>query len=566
MTTSSAVRRWFARPQSGQADRDEEARVLWMISWGMVALIAAYSVTEIVFEPASTLRRVITLLGITTIVGVVHEMNRRGHIRQASWTLVVLLIAFLTQRAWITGGLHSPISEVYALFVMLAGVLLGPRGAAIAAVMAVAGGIVLLVAESTGTITGITAFQAPGGLLMFLTMVAAITVLLQQMVARTLRANLQVAQSEIAERKRTQLERDRLVHNLGERVKELRLLHATARSMQQAWPSTDELLRHLVQMMPAAWQHAECTAARITLGDVVVTTAGWRETEWMQSTTFVASGRAGRIEVVYTEPRPPEDEGPFVKEERALIESIAEMLVAHLESVRSRQELEELVREAERLRDDLTHMIVHDMRSPLTALLMQLSLLRMDVSGDTALAVDEASAAARQLNDLANTLLDVSKLEAGKMPIRKVPTDLVQIANEVRGRLGAIEREREIIVIASGPVIANCDAGLVRRVLDNLVSNGIKHSPSRGKLSIEVRSLPGKVRVTVQDEGDGIPPEARQRIFEKFGSVAVRRDWEYHSVGLGLAFCKLAVEAHGGTIGVEDAKPRGSIFAFQLPA
>ena len=63
-----------------------------------------------------------------------------------------------------------------------------------------------------------------------------------------------------------------------------------------------------------------------------------------------------------------------------------------------------------------------------------------------------------------------------------------------------------------------------------------------------------------------VPVEARQRIFEKFGAVAVRKDSAYHSVGLGLAFCKLAVEAHGGTIGVEDAVPHGSIFAFELPA
>jgi K+-sensing histidine kinase KdpD len=106
---------------------------------------------------------------------------------------------------------------------------------------------------------------------------------------------------------------------------------------------------------------------------------------------------------------------------------------------------------------------------------------------------------------------------------------------------------------------------LVRRVLENLVSNGIKHTPQGSALAIEVTSRPGRVRVAVRDEGEGVPIEARQRIFEKFGSVAVRKDSTYHSVGLGLAFCKLAIEAHGGTIGVEHATPRGSIFAFELP-
>jgi signal transduction histidine kinase len=180
--------------------------------------------------------------------------------------------------------------------------------------------------------------------------------------------------------------------------------------------------------------------------------------------------------------------------------------------------------------------------------------------------VDDATSAVRRLSGMANTLLDVGRLEEGKMPIKKSPVDLAKMAGEVRATLGAIEAERVIDVVSAGPAIATCDAELVRRVLENLVSNGIKHTPQGGRLSIEVKPLEGRVRIAVQDEGAGVPVEARQRIFEKFGSVAVRKDRSYHSVGLGLAFCKLAIEAHGGTIGVEDAVPHGSIFAFELPA
>lgn len=250
------------------------------------------------------------------------------------------------------------------------------------------------------------------------------------------------------------------------------------------------------------------------------------------------------------------------------LEEVLARVTSHLALRKARRDLERTVqqlRETEQLRDDLTHMIVHDLRSPLTSLLMQLSLVRMDVEGEIANSVDEASASAQRLSDLASTLLDVSRLEEGKMPINRAPTDLVKLAGEVRAGLEKMESDRVIDLIAPGPVIASCDVGLIRRVLENLVSNGIKHSPTGGKLSIQVKSLPGRTRVAVQDEGQGVPMEARQRIFQKFGAAAVRKDRAYHSVGLGLAFCKLAVEAHGGTIGVEDATPHGSVFAFELP-
>jgi signal transduction histidine kinase len=251
------------------------------------------------------------------------------------------------------------------------------------------------------------------------------------------------------------------------------------------------------------------------------------------------------------------------------LEEVLARVTTHLALRQARRDLERTIqrlRELEQQRDDLTHMIVHDMRSPLTGLIAQLSLLRLDLEGEMAETVDAAMDSARRLSGMATTLLDVSRLEEGKMPIQKSPVDLAKIVGEVRSTLGAIEADRVIDVVPSGPVIASCDAGLVRRVIENLVSNGIKHTPQGGRLTIEVKPLQGRVRVAVQDEGEGVPEEIRGRIFEKFGAVAVRKDRAYHSVGLGLAFCKLAVEAHGGTIGVEDAVPHGSIFAFELPA
>jgi signal transduction histidine kinase len=251
------------------------------------------------------------------------------------------------------------------------------------------------------------------------------------------------------------------------------------------------------------------------------------------------------------------------------LEEVLARVASQLALRQARRDLERTIQklgELEQLRDDLVGMIVHDMRSPLTVLITQLQLLRMDLSGETGQSVDDALRGARQLSDLANALLDVRRMEEGKMPLKRTRVDLGKVAADVRAALAQLEPDRVIELNVAGTVVASCDEGLVRRVIENLVSNGIKHTPDGAALRIEVTSANGRVRVAVHDRGPGVPPAARERIFEKFGAVAVRHDRSYHSVGLGLAFCKLAVEAHGGAIGVQDGTPKGSVFAFELPA
>ena len=128
------------------------------------------------------------------------------------------------------------------------------------------------------------------------------------------------------------------------------------------------------------------------------------------------------------------------------------------------------------------------------------------------------------------------------------------------------ERGRAIELKIDAPVFATCDGSLIRRVLENLVSNAIKHAPSSSCVQIVATSTAQRVRVEVCDEGRGVPLEARERIFDKFESAAVRKESEYHSAGLGLAFCKLVIEAHQGKIGVDAREPQGSCFWFELPS
>lgn len=144
----------------------------------------------------------------------------------------------------------------------------------------------------------------------------------------------------ITERKRAEAERTRLTHELRERVKELTLVHQTARLLQSDRLLGKELLSELVVLMPRAWQYPEICEARIRYAGVSVQTPGFRETEWRQSATFtVSDGSVGQLDVVYLAERPAADEGPFSAEERSVLQSLAEMLCVHVERVNAQAEL-----------------------------------------------------------------------------------------------------------------------------------------------------------------------------------------------------------------------------------
>src|SRR5262249_19245189 len=153
---------------------------------------------------------------------------------------------------------------------------------------------------------------------------------------------------------------------------------------------------------------SECCEARIVYGSSEVTTSGWRDAPWAQTATFSTSEGLGRIEVVYTELRPPAAEGPFLAEERTLLESLARILGRHLDLRSYRRGLEALVarrtvelRALERLRDDLVHMVVHDMRSPLMVLTMRLEQLKAHVPAGQKDNVDGALRSALALTRMA---------------------------------------------------------------------------------------------------------------------------------------------------------------------
>ena len=227
-----------------------------------------------------------------------------------------------------------------------------------------------------------------------------------------------------------------------------------------------------------------------------------------------------------------------------------------------------LLRQAQRAAsDDLIQMFVHDMRSPLTVIMARLTMLRDEAADDseTASHADGALGDAMRLNRLANTLLDIHRLDAGRMPLKREATDIAKLARSVVRAMQVMEPGRQLEVRAPVAMTWYCDPELIRRVIENLVSNAMKHSPSRGRIWVDVEQTPDWMRIAVQDEGSGIPLEARARVFERYSATRATTPEGRHSVGLGLAFCQLAVGAHGGTLRIESAEPQGSIFVVELP-
>lgn len=227
-----------------------------------------------------------------------------------------------------------------------------------------------------------------------------------------------------------------------------------------------------------------------------------------------------------------------------------------------------LFRQAEAIAtEDLVNMFVHDMRSPLTVVMARLTLLRSAVSDDHEAAEDAEAAMTEvvRLNQMANNLLDITRLASTSLSLRRVPVDVAALAATVARALGALDPARHIDVRATEPIMCDCDADLLRRVIENLLSNAIKHTEPEGHIVVEVGNAAACVRIAVTDDGPGVPERDRERIFERYSARGMRARNGHHSVGLGLAFCKLAAAAHGGRVWVEDAEPRGSRFVVEVP-
>ena len=268
---------------------------------------------------------------------------------------------------------------------------------------------------------------------------------------------------------------------------------------------------------------------------------------------------------------------------------------ARIEVMRQRDQVEvalQKLRKLEQQRDDLVHMIVHDLRGPLTGMMGYLDLLAEEKANtpDFAKYLLAAQKSTKALCDIVSALLDISRLETGLMPLQRTASDVGQLTQLALERLGLLTQGRRILIrlpahpalvygnpahtgqlgesrqhIPEDLIMAHCDPTITQRILQNLLDNALKFTPSEGCIQITIVPEESCVCLSIADTGPGIAAEYHEKVFQKFCQVETRTIGSRRSTGLGLAFCKLAAEAQDGSIQLESELGHGATFHLRLP-
>lgn len=230
------------------------------------------------------------------------------------------------------------------------------------------------------------------------------------------------------------------------------------------------------------------------------------------------------------------------------------------------------LRELEKVRDDLLKMIVHDLKTPLTSVLATLELL---LDGDFGAlsemqqhVIADAEGKSEELLRLIEDLLEIARLEEAVLPLSLEPIAPAAFLAEVVHEWGVRfqqERATASVDVGDDAGLFHGDKALLKRVFANLIQNALSHSPHAVHLRLNARRDPGGILFTVADNGPGIPPEYHELIFRKFEQVRAPQAPRVRSSGLGLAFCRLVVDRHGGRIWVQSTEGAGSAFHILLP-
>jgi len=220
-----------------------------------------------------------------------------------------------------------------------------------------------------------------------------------------------------------------------------------------------------------------------------------------------------------------------------------------------------------RFRDDAAAMIVHDLKNPLSVIVANYDYILdgFEGSADCLEALQASQIAGRRMIRLLANLVDVARLEKGTLDVRASEITLSQLLESVAEQRRVLARSLKIaIILASCPEItAEVDADLVTRTVENIFDNALRYTPSGGSIEIDLREVGPDVEIRIGNSGCAIPVGARSRIFEKYGQVS--SDIGRMNLGLGLYFCRLAIEAQGGGIWVEESEQLPTVFGIRLP-
>ena len=231
-------------------------------------------------------------------------------------------------------------------------------------------------------------------------------------------------------------------------------------------------------------------------------------------------------------------------------------------------------RTLEQVRKDMTHTMVHDLRNPLTGIVAALDMVLSGHLGELSPpqrdVLQIALSSSERMMNLVNAILDVDRLESGRMPVTLVAVDAADLVREAVQVQAALAQNKQIRLecdLPRGLPLVQVDLNLIQRVLENLIGNALKFTPEGGCVRVAARLAQAPpeaagVLISISDTGPGIPLEIQSQLFQKF----VTGGQQEHGSGLGLAFCKLAIEAHRQHIWVDGSAGKGTTFTFSLAA
>ena len=356
---------------------------------------------------------------------------------------------------------------------------------------------------------------------------------------------------------------------LIERVKELTCLYGMAQISSQPDMALEEIIQGIVELLPPAWQYPEIAFARIILDGVSYTTQGFRDCSQKQTVEIVVGSISrGVVELVYVKDKPDLDEGPFLKEERNLINAVAKQVALVIE--RKQAEKEQLKLHNQLLHADrlatigmLAAGVAHELNEPLGNILgfAQLAKKCPGIPDSVEHDIGKIETASLHAREIIQKLL----VFARQAPPHKTFVNLNQIVQdglyffEARCAKEGIEL---IHLLSPDMPEITADPGQLNQLLVNLVVNSLQSMPGTGKITVQTRFSEHNVYLIVEDTGTGMSKEVLDKIFVPFFTT---KDVG-HGTGLGLPVVYGIVTAHGGTIDVKSEPGCGTRFEIQLPA